>query len=124
MEASAATREWLERYYAAVDAKDIDAALDFFAPDARLRLAGGDPVRGREAIGRMLGAGLDAVEGTRHELKGVWEEDEGHVLFEVDVVYRRRDGHTVTVPGAGVCTVSEGRFTEQRLYADLSPIFG
>lgn len=124
MEASAATREWLERYYAAVDAKDIDAALDFFASDARLRLAGNDPVRGREAIGRMLGAGLDAVEGTRHQLKRIWEEDGGHVLFEVDVVYDLRDGRTVTVPGAAVCTVSGGRFTDQRLYADLSPVLG
>lgn len=124
MKASEATREWLGRYYAAVDAKDVERALDFFAPDARLRLGGGEAVHGREAIGRMLEGGLRSVEGTRHELEGVWEEDGGLVLFEVRVVYRLQDGRTLTIPGAGVCAVSEGRFTEQRLYADLSPVFG
>lgn len=124
MEASEATREWLGRYYAAVDAKDVEEALEFFAPDARLRLGGGEPVHGREAIGRMLGAGLAAVDSTHHELKGIWEEEGGLVLFEVDVLYRLRDGRRLTIPGAAVCTVSQGRFTEQRLYADLSPIFG
>lgn len=122
MRARPETIQWLTRYYALVDAGDVDGAAAFFADDATMRIAHGRPVTGREAIAQRLRAGLQAVAGFRHQLKDVWEED-GVVVFEVDVTYTRLDGRVVVIPGSAFCSVSGGLFTAQRLYADFGPVF-
>lgn len=54
-------------FAAALAARDVDAALDFWSEDAAIVTAGGETVRGREAIGAALRALID--NGARVEIK-------------------------------------------------------
>lgn len=45
------------------------------------------------------------------------------VTFEVLVTFFRKDGSRITIPGAVVCTIEDGLFIDQRIYADISPVF-
>lgn len=123
MNASPETLDWLGRYYALVDAGRMEESSKFFAEDARLRFANNDPVVGRGRILGVLAALVDSLDGISHDLKGVWEEEDGVLVYEVDVTYARRDGGAVTCPGAVFCKVEGETFLEQRIYVDITPVF-
>lgn len=53
-------------FAAALAARDVDGALDLWSEDAAIVTAGGETVRGREAIGAALRALID--NGTRVEI--------------------------------------------------------
>ena len=71
--------ETAERYFAAVDAKDIDRVLAFFVPDATFAIATHDAVyRGRDGEIRAMFERLFA----RYE--GIWHGDFDHVVAPPD----------------------------------------
>lgn len=123
MRASEKTLDWLGHYYALVDAERMDESAVFFAEDARLRFANNEAIVGREGIDATLRALVDSLDGIRHDIKNVWEEEEGVVIYEVDVTYTRKDGGVVTCPGVVVCVVEDELFREQRIYVDITPVF-
>src|SRR3979411_3212105 len=92
MTAGAATRSWIEAYYAVLDEGRLDDGMKYFAPDAVMRFANEPPVVGSDAIRRTSREMLD-VFGLRHSLKEIWEPEQGVVLVELDVTYvLRADG--------------------------------
>jgi ketosteroid isomerase-like protein len=120
------TLGWIEGYYASMDAGRMDECDEYFAPDASLKIAHLPEITGAEAIGRVLRGGLAAphVEGLVHEVVAAWEEDDGIVIFEVVAHYSLSGGRSVDVPGVVIASVRDGRFTSQRIAADLSPVYG
>jgi ketosteroid isomerase-like protein len=124
--ASDGTIRWIEGYYAAMDAGRMDECDAYFAPDATLKIAHLPEIVGAEAIGRVLRGGLAAphIEGLVHEVVGAWEEDDDVVIFEVVAHYTLSEGRRADVPGVVIATVRDGRFTSQRIAADLSPVYG
>ncbi|WP_156755220.1 nuclear transport factor 2 family protein [Actinokineospora pegani] len=124
MRISDAKREWLDTYYAHVDAMNHDAYLAMYTADARLVLANAEPVRGKDAIAEVLGGLLGSLGGIKHTLRDAWEEDGGLVIFECDVVYTRKDQREVTVRGAAFLVVNdEGLCSDSRIFVDISPVF-
>jgi ketosteroid isomerase-like protein len=117
---------WIESYYALMDAGRLDECDAYFAPDATLKIAHLPEISGAESIGRVLRGGLAAthVDGLAHEVARAWEEDDGVLIFEVVAHYSLSGGRTVDVPGVVIATVRDGRFTSQRIAADLSPVYG
>ncbi len=88
LKASERTVDLVRRYYASIDkTKKMDEAILFFTEDATLYFANNEPVSGREAIHAAIIGILDSVEDIRHDVRGVWEDEEGTVIFEVDVTY-------------------------------------
>ena len=126
MRARPETLGWIQGYYALMDAGRLDECDGYFAPEATLKIANLPEVQGAESIGRVLRTGLAAphVEGLVHEVVGAWEEDDGVVIFEVVAHYALSGGRGVDVPGVVIATVRDGRFTSQRIAADLSPVYG
>ncbi|MFD2416466.1 nuclear transport factor 2 family protein [Amycolatopsis pigmentata] len=118
-----ASAPWIRRYYELCGAKDIDRAMEFWAPEGVLRFANFEPVVGREAIHSVLGGIVDNWVKETHTLLNLWELPGGLVVFEMDVAFDRHDGSHVVVPGAAVCQVEGERFLEQRIYVDMSPVF-
>jgi ketosteroid isomerase-like protein len=118
--------EWIESYYALMDAGRLDECDRYFAPDATFKVAHLPEVAGAEMIGRAIRGGLAAphVDGLVHEVVEAWEEDDGVVIFEVVAHYALSGGRAVDVPGVVIATVRDGRFTSQRIAADLSPVYG
>jgi hypothetical protein len=120
------TLDLIEGYYGSMDAGRLDECDRYFAPDATLKIAHLPEIAGFDAIDRVMRAGLAAphVERLVHEVRNAWEEEDGIVIFEVVAHYTLSGGRTVDVPGVVIATVDGGRFTSQRIAADLSPIYG
>lgn len=119
----AASEPWIKRYYELCGAKDIDRAMEFWAPDGVLRFANHEPVIGREAIHSVLSGIVHNWVKETHTLLNLWELPGGLVVFEMDVAFDRHDGEHVVVPGASLCQIDGERFLEQRIYVDMSPVF-
>jgi ketosteroid isomerase-like protein len=120
------TLDLIEGYYSTMDAGRLDECDRYFAPDATLRIAHLPEIKGWDMIAAVMRTGLSAphVAGLAHEVVNVWEEDDGTVIFEVMAHYTLTEGRQVDVPGVVIATISDGRFTSQRIAADLSPIYG
>ena len=130
MRARPETLDWIESYYALMDAGRLDECDAYFADDATFKVAHLPEVAGADAIGRVLRAGLAVphVEKLAHEVVAAWEEDgeedDGVVIFEVVAHYSLSGDRAVDVPGVVIATVRDGRFLSQRIAADLSPVYG
>jgi hypothetical protein len=118
-----APEQWIRRYYELCGAKDIDRAMEFWGPKGVLRFANHEPVIGREAIHSVLSEIVHNWVKETHTLLNLWELPGGLVAFEMDVAFDRHNGEHVVVPGAAICQVDGGRFLEQRIYVDMSPVF-
>lgn len=122
MKASAEMLAWLGAYYAAVDGRRYDELAELLHEECENQYPNGATVRGREKIMRGMRPALDALAGIQHELKNAWEE-EGELIFELEVTYRRRDGQTIVRPGVGIFTLDAGKVRRQRLFVDASGVW-
>lgn len=123
MKASEETLAWLRAYYAAMDAGSFDEIASRLHPECRCEYATGHVDVGREKILRRAERALGALAGISHELQAVWVQD-GELIFEVRVTYRRRDGVTIARPGMGIFVLDEDRLIrEQRLFVDASGVW-
>ena len=126
MRASQATLDLIGDYYQAMDDGRLAECQRFFTPDATLQIAHRSPIVGWDAIFNVMSAGMAVpfVHGISHDVRNAWEEDDGTVIFEVAATYSLDGDRTVVVPGIVIAEVSDGRFSSQRIAADLSPIYG
>lgn len=115
------TETWLRDYYKLCDAKDVDGIMEHWAPNAVLQFGGGDPIVGATTIRAWFVKFMDSLASQKHKLGRLWELPDGHLVFEAEVENIRLDGHEVTVQGATICRVENGRFIENRTYVDISP---
>ena len=120
---SDATRTWIQRYFEHCGAKDIDAAMEYWAPDGLLRFANDDPIRGRDNIGATFHRFVGNWVKETHTVLDLWELGDGVVIFELHVAFDCHNGSHVEVHGATVCRVDGERFLEQRTYTDMTPVF-
>jgi ketosteroid isomerase-like protein len=124
MRASAETMDVINGYYGLMDACDLAGCERFFTPDATMQIAHFPKLEGWPTIERVMGAGLanPNVKRLRHEVRNAWDEDDCSI-FEVHAHYEMTDGRDVVVPGVVIAEICDGRFTSQRIAADLSPTF-
>jgi ketosteroid isomerase-like protein len=124
--ASENTLELIHGYYRLMDEGRLDECEQFFTPDATLKIAHHPEIVGWPAIDRIMRGGManPNVQSIVHNVRNVWEEDAGVVIFEVVAHYTLADGREVEVPGIVIAEVSDGRFTSQRIAADLSTVYG
>jgi ketosteroid isomerase-like protein len=125
MRASSETLDLINGYYSLMDAGDLGACARYFAPDATMQIAHLPKMEGWETIERIMSAGLanPNVKRLSHEVRNAWDEDDGVCIFEVHAHYEMTDGRSITVPGVVIAEIAGGRFTSQRIAADLSPTF-
>lgn len=116
------TVDLLTGYFATMEAKDLDRLGDYYADDITLTFANAPTVTGRDVVLAQMATLLAEVESLAHPLINVWQEDDGVVVFEVASVWTFPDGTTVTINACSIFTVSDGKFTDQRIYVDNSPV--
>lgn len=111
-------RQLVERYAAAVSARDIDTVLELFTEDAVQRdPVSGPPNIGREAIGTFLRNGVGASTATLFEAVAVHTCGD-HVAIDFRVSVTLEAG-TMVIEGIEVFTVGDdGRITEVSAYWD------
>lgn len=120
------TVQWIKGYYELLDTGRLDECDRYFTSDATLKIAHLPEIVGWEAIDRAMRGGMSnpLVNGIVHDVRNAWEEDDGLVIFEVVAHYMLADGRQVEVPGIVISTVIDGRFSSQRIAADLSTVYG
>jgi ketosteroid isomerase-like protein len=113
----------LASLFAALDRGDIDAYLEYLAPDAVLRFGNAEPIGGRRAIKDSLREFYKVFKSVRHEPVETWRGADGAAV-EADVSYERRDGREVRVPAVTICRFDEqGLVNDYRIFVDLAPLF-
>lgn len=120
--ADQSTVDFLNDYFAAMETKDFDRLADFYADDISLAFANAPTVTGKDAVLAQMATIAGKVESLAHPLINVWQEEDGIVVFEVASVWRFPDGAEVTINACSIFTIADGKFSDQRIYVDNSPI--
>jgi ketosteroid isomerase-like protein len=120
--AAQSTVDFLTEYFAVMEAKNYERLGDYYADDITLTFANAPTVKGKDVVlAQMAEIGVK-VKSLAHPLVNVWQEEEGAVVFEVDSAWCFLDGVEVTIRACSIFTIADGKFTDQRIYVDNSPI--
>ncbi len=111
--------EYLKGLSPALDNKDTNKALSFLTEDCVFQAGNLEPVRGKEAIAKILNNFFPEVKGIRHEMNDVFETGNA-VVHRGMVTYTRLDDTTLTVPVCDVFKVRDGKIAEYCIYIDWS----
>jgi ketosteroid isomerase-like protein len=120
--ASRATMDLLTEYYDAMESKDLERYGAYYAEDMTLTLANSPTVTGAANARESMSDLLSQVRSLHHDLVNVWEEDGGVVIFESVGTWNFYAGTTITISACSVCTMLDGKFTDQRIYVDNAPV--
>lgn len=122
MRATTETVQLLTDYYAAMQANRPDEFGSYYATDMTLTFGNSPTIRGKDQILSAFSAMLDRVESLGHDLRNVWQEDDGSVFFESLGRWTLRDGTVLEIKAASVITLRDGKFADQRIYVDNAPV--
>lgn len=116
------TIDFITEYFAVMEAKDFERLGGYLADEITLTFANAPTVSGKDVVlAQLTGIGAK-VASLAHPLVNVWDEENGVVVFEVDSVWRFPDGFEKTIRACSIFTIADGKFTDQRIYVDNSPI--
>ena len=90
--------------------------------DITLSFANAPTITGRDAMLNRMTTLLGKVKSLAHPLINVWQEDGGVVIFEVTSIWRLHDDTEIKINACSIFTLVDGKFTDQRIYVDNSPI--
>jgi ketosteroid isomerase-like protein len=113
---------WWQRLFAAIDARDASAFVDFLTPDARFRFGNSPPIVGSTPIAAAVGGFFTAISACSHRLLRTFSAPSA-VACEGEVTYTRHDGSSVTVPFANVFELRGHKIASYCIYIDNSPLF-
>lgn len=116
------TIDFINEYFAVMEAKDYDRLGDYYADDITLTFANAPTVAGKDVVLAQMAAIGKKVDSLAHPLVSAWQEEDGVVVFEVDSVWRFPDGVETTIRACSIFTIVDGKFTDQRIYVDNGPI--
>ena len=91
----------LQRLFAAIETLDLDTAVSFFSPSARLYFCNILVASGRPAIRRVLLPLFTCVDGIRHQTIALWSQG-GVSVVEADVEYSSVHGGLAAMPVTSV----------------------
>jgi ketosteroid isomerase-like protein len=100
----------------------LDEYLAFFADDCIYRVANQSNVIGKEALAQAAGRFRSSVERVEHRILQLWVMSD-RVTCELEAIYTRKDGKTVSLPCLDIFTIESGKIRGLQIFADLSPVF-
>ena len=108
--------------FAAIDAGDVDAFMEWLTDDCSFVYGSSEPVRGADAVRAVVAGFLAGFSSVAHRLDASWEAD-GTAITEGAVTYTLSDGTTVTLPFCNVFRLAaDGRIRDYRIYIDPTPL--
>ncbi|MDV7088964.1 nuclear transport factor 2 family protein [Rhodococcus opacus] len=121
MRANKATIDLLTEYYSAMATNDPSRYGAYYAEDMTLTFGNSPEVKGRENVLASFDI-LNRVRSNRHEFLGVWEEEGGLIILECVSIWELHNGSSVAFNALTLITMADGKFTDQRIYADIAPL--
>jgi ketosteroid isomerase-like protein len=114
--------DWIEEYFADVDAMNLDAFVERHTDDAVVFFNDNPPANGKDEIRATIGGFWEMIDGLSHDIKKRYEDGDT-VVLESEVTYSRKDGQQVTVKTASVLHRDGDLVDRLVFYNDPSPIF-
>lgn len=114
--------DWIEEYFADVDAMRLDDFVERHTDDAVVSFNDNPPARGKDEIRATIGGFWEMIGGLRHDIVNRFEDGDTTIL-ESDVTYTRKDGQEVTVKTASILHRDGDKVDRLVFYNDPSPIF-
>lgn len=114
--------DWIEEYFADVDAMNLDGFVERHTDDAVVSFNDNPPANGKDEIRATIGGFWEMIDGLSHEIRERYEDGDT-VILESDVTYTRKDGQQVTVRTASVLHRDGDLIDRLVFYNDPSPIF-
>ncbi|UCV17776.1 nuclear transport factor 2 family protein [Ferribacterium limneticum] len=109
--------------YASVDSMDPSRMRPYMTDDCVFRFSNMPEVRGRDAFEASAQQFYAMLSSVTHQVHQSWATDDGHLVSQVTVTYRRRDGYELTCPAAGIWRLTDGLISEYNVYVDNSSLF-
>jgi hypothetical protein len=75
----------------ALEAIDLDRAVELFAPDGMLTTVFGDRAEGHERVREVLGAFLHGLRAAHYDIAAEWNVESGVWLAEISATYELAD---------------------------------
>lgn len=114
--------EWVQKLFQNIDTLDIDKFNSYLSDDVTFQLGNIDPVKGKSAVGEMVGGFFGSVGGMRHEIYEIWEHP-GTVICQGNVTYIRKDSSELSVPFANILRLEKDLVMDYQIYVDISALF-
>jgi len=89
------------RLFARGEAFDSEGFIDFFTNKPLYQFGNDEPCFERAAIKASVDNFFSNVEALYHDIKKLWEVEET-VFVEMDVIYWRKDGSSISLPCADI----------------------
>lgn len=123
-QADQATIDLLSDYFHAMEAKDPERLGSYYADNITLSFANTPTITGRAAVMEQMTTLLGKVKSLAHPLTNVWQDEGGVVIFEVTTIWRLHNDREIKINACSIFTVVDGKFTDQRIYVDNTPVDG
>lgn len=114
--------DWLEDYYADVDAMRLDAFVERHTDDAVVTFGNNPPSVGKEEIRTSIGGFWSTIAGLRHEIQHRYDAGD-RTMIQAICHYTRQDGSHVPIPVASALSRRDGKVASLTVYIDLAPLF-
>jgi hypothetical protein len=112
----------IRRYYAAIDAMDIDTFKSMHGANSQVVFANFPPAEGPDQIAAAIAEFWSSIRGLKHEFINRWDHS-GETILEVAVTYTRKDGQTVTLPCITILKPDGDKVGELRIFTDVTPVY-
>ena len=114
--------DWLEAFYADIDAMRMDEFLAHFTDDGVVTFANNPPAVGKEEIRQAIGGLWSTIDGLRHEMRERYDRGD-RTIIEAVAHYTRKDGSEVGIPVASALGRRDDKVATLTIYMDLAPLF-
>ena len=108
--------------FAAIDAKDGPAFVNYLTEDAVFRFGSAPPVHGRDAIQAAVEGFFTTIAGCSHNIVNTLWQDDTRVCEGV-VTYTRLDGSEIALPFTDVFEYEGSLIAHYKIYIDIGPLF-
>ncbi|MET0868805.1 MAG: AtaL-like protein [Pseudorhodoplanes sp.] len=112
----------IKRYFATIDAMDLETFKSMHGEKARVIFGNFPPAEGPDQIASAIGQFWSGIRGLKHVFVNRWDMPEESIL-EVAVSYIRKDGQSVTLPCVTILKPDGDKIGELRIFTDVAPVF-
>ncbi len=113
---------WFSQTYAHIDAMNMEGFIDGLTPTIALTVGNNPTMIGHEAVRGGIGAFWASINGLKHKIQNVIEQN-GLTVLEALIDYQRKDGRTVEIPCVTILERSGEKISALRIYFDISPVY-
>lgn len=106
----------------ALDSKNLEKVLEYITDDCVMIAGNGEPVSGKQNIGKVFESFFPAVKSTAHDITDIFETGES-LVHRGTVTYTLLDDSQLRVPFCDVFKMKGKLISEYNIYIDWSELF-